>query len=648
MIDQVLNMLIQSSWQILILALIVWPLSRLSKRAYPNFAYILWVVILIKALIPITITLPAPQIPIVEMAPVFTGQFIQANSIESSGNLSVKTILAIMWLTGVVLLTMKLFVSESTHRKKIRHAVPISSEPWFEDMQAELGIRQKITLYVNEHIQSPLMQGLWKVKIYLPLEFNSWTLEEQQSVLAHELTHVRRLDIVTIYLQAAVRTLYFFHPIIWLVNDQIDLEREKICDDAAIELSRTERKVYGDQLFRQLATEPGTKSVPVLAGGFFMSDSSIIKRFRYINEKRGNMRNKLKLYHVILILSVISIAFVIACTSEVESNLVDPGKLSKTTQDSGFVAYDKPPRPAGGYAEIQKNVVYPELARKAGIGGTTIIQVIVDTQGKAGGAEILRSAGDESLDSAAVRAVLKTVWIPAQLKDSPVSVRIAIPVVFKLKNGDSDSSVSSTKPAGQIDWNKSPRPVSWKTISQNVVYPETARRDGITGTLTMQFTIDEKGNLIDPVVKNGPKHEALKKAAIFALRSTKWTPAEQDGNPVSATMEMGISFGSADKQNQTQKIANGLRPLDRLGNVPVTIKGPDAEEKASDISFKIYINSDGLFESISGSISYSDEDVIVDKKALDRWMKSKWEAVPKEDRLEGQWIEVPLEFTFVD
>ena len=99
MVDQILDMLMQSSWQILMLSLIVWPLSRLSKKAYPNFAYILWVVILVKALIPINIILPTQQLPIVELAPVFSGQFIQTASIESSWSLSIKTILAIVWLT---------------------------------------------------------------------------------------------------------------------------------------------------------------------------------------------------------------------------------------------------------------------------------------------------------------------------------------------------------------------------------------------------------------------------------------------------------------------------------------------------------------------------------------------------------------------
>ncbi len=439
MFDQILSMLIQSSWQILILAAIVWPLSRLSKKAYPNFAYILWVIILIKALIPINITMPVQQLPMVALAPVFTGQFIQSSVDNSAGVLSVATILTLIWFTCVILLTLRLIGSEYTHRKRMQKAVAITPETWFEGMKEELGIKKKITIYVDEHIQSPLMQGIWRTKIYLPVDFTRWSLQEQQSVLAHELTHVKRLDIITIYLQAAVRTLYFFHPIIWLVNDQIDLEREKICDDEAIELSRTERKVYGDQLFRQLATEQGTNPTPVLAGGFFMSDSSIVKRFRYIKEKRGEMKNKLKIHHVLIILSVISLAFLIMCNSESPKGTIEPIGLEKTstTQESDdFQAYDKPPEPKGGYTAIQKNVHYPELARKAGIDGTTILQVIINKLGVAHDPEILRSSGNESLDSAAVNAAILTEWIPAQIRGEAVSVKISIPIVFRLKTDD--------------------------------------------------------------------------------------------------------------------------------------------------------------------------------------------------------------------
>ncbi|MBT3228721.1 MAG: TonB family protein [Candidatus Marinimicrobia bacterium] len=651
MVDQLINILLQSSWQILILSIIVWPLSRLSIRSYPNFAYILWVVILVKALIPINITLPSQQIPVAVFSPVITGEFIQGTVVASASNFSINTLIAMIWLIGVLFLAVKLMVSEISHRKRLGMAEVLEPESWFHSMKADLGIKQEIHLYVHERIHSPLMQGLWNVRIYLPQEYKSWTLAEKQSVIAHELTHIRRLDIVIIYLQAIVKTLYFFHPVIWLVNDQIDLEREKICDDEAIELSTTDRRAYGDQLFRQLSTEEGQKSVPVLAGGFFMSDSSIIKRFRYIKEKRGDMNGKLKYYHVMLILVVTSLAVLIACNSEVPQSTTEPTGLEKApalNENEVFQAYDVPPQPVGGYAAIQENVKYPELARESGIGGTTIVQVTINAQGKAGNSLVLRSAGDESLDAAAVNAAMATEWIPAQQEGSPVGVRISIPIVFKLKEGGSDHSVSSATATGKRDWDVSPRPENWKAIGENIIYPEQAKQDGVTGTLTMQFTIDERGTLLSPIVRSGPDHAALKAAAIVALKSTKWLPAEKDGQPIAATMEMGIGFGTEEEQNKTQKIANGVRPLDRLGKVPVTIKGPNAAARAEDISFKIYINSDGLFEGISGSLSTNDEGVEVDQKALDMWMKSNWEAVPKTDRLEGQWIDVPLEFTFID
>ena len=648
MIDQLISILIQSSWQILVLSLIVWPLSRLSIKAYPNFAYILWVVILIKALIPVNFTLPSQQVPVVMLSPVFTGEFIQEAAVSSTSSLSVNTILATLWGLGVLFLGVKLFLSEFAHRKRMRVAQELSADNWFEDMKTDLGLKRQIRLYSSENIQSPLMQGLWKVRIYLPQEYQSWTLDEKQSILAHELTHVRRLDILVIYLQALVRALYFFHPVIWLVNDQIDLEREKICDDEAIHLSKTERKAYGDQLFKQLSADTGTQKVPVLAGGFFMSDNSIIKRFRYIKEKRGDMNGKLRFYHVLLILVVVSFAVIIACSTEQNPSLMDPPGLAKETTDEGIVAYDSPPSPVGGYAVVQDHVIYPDLAREAGIGGTTIVQVAVNESGEAVNPEVLRSSGNVSLDAAAMNAATVTSWTPAMKDGSPVRVKIALPVVFRLKIGGEDHSITTANTIGKRDWDVPPRPQDWKAISENIIYPEQAKKEGVTGTLTMQFTIDAKGNLIDPVVKSGPDHEALKQAAIVALKSTVWIPASKDGEPISAIMEMGIGFGTEDEQNKTQKVANGLRPIDRLGKVPVTIKGPNAEEKAKDVSFKIYINSDGIFESISGSVSTTDGDIDVDKKALDRWMRTKWEAVTKGDKLEGQWIEVPLEYTFID
>lgn len=98
-----------------------------------------------------------------------------------------------------------------------------------------------------------------------------------------------------------------------------------------------------------------------------------------------------------------------------------------------FVPYDEPPTPIGGFAAIQRNLKYPEIARKAGVEGKVLVHVRVDKKGNVISTKILQSLGNNGCDEAAVEAIKKVKWKPAYQRDKPVTVWIAIPVVFKLK-----------------------------------------------------------------------------------------------------------------------------------------------------------------------------------------------------------------------
>ena len=91
-----------------------------------------------------------------------------------------------------------------------------------------------------------------------------------------------------------------------------------------------------------------------------------------------------------------------------------------------------------------------------------------------------------------------------------------------------------------------------------------------------------------------------------------------------------------------------MRPINKVGKVPVTIKGANAREFSKSLHYKIRINAGGEFEAIQGSGATTEERVEIDHEALDQWMETKWEAVSKEDKLVAQWIDIPLEFTFID
>ena len=99
-----------------------------------------------------------------------------------------------------------------------------------------------------------------------------------------------------------------------------------------------------------------------------------------------------------------------------------------------FIAYDEPPEPMGGYAEIQKNVVYPEIAREAGIEGTVIVQARIGKDGTVKDTKILKGIPKTGLDEAAMDAIRTVKWKPAYQRDKPVTVWISVPVVFRLKS----------------------------------------------------------------------------------------------------------------------------------------------------------------------------------------------------------------------
>ena len=76
---------------------------------------------------------------------------------------------------------------------------------------------------------------------------------------------------------------------------------------------------------------------------------------------------------------------------------------------------------------------YPEMARKAGIEGRVIVQVIVDENGNVvpGSAKIVMST-NEIFNQAAIAAAYKCKFKPGKMGDRTVRVYVQIPFTFKL------------------------------------------------------------------------------------------------------------------------------------------------------------------------------------------------------------------------
>ena len=78
-------------------------------------------------------------------------------------------------------------------------------------------------------------------------------------------------------------------------------------------------------------------------------------------------------------------------------------------------------------------------------------------------------------------------------------------------------------------------------LQERVEYPEFARRAGIEGQVVVQFVVDERGNVVDPVVLRSP-NELLSEAALKAVRESRFTPGQQRGRPVKVRFAVPVTF----------------------------------------------------------------------------------------------------------
>jgi len=74
---------------------------------------------------------------------------------------------------------------------------------------------------------------------------------------------------------------------------------------------------------------------------------------------------------------------------------------------------------------------YPIFAKKAGVQGMVVINVIIDEKGNVEKAEVFKSI--PMLDDAALAAAKKCKFKPAKQMDKYVKVRMSIPFTFKLR-----------------------------------------------------------------------------------------------------------------------------------------------------------------------------------------------------------------------
>jgi len=207
-----------------------------------------------------------------------------------------------------------------------------------------------------------------------------------------------------------------------------------------------------------------------------------------------------------------------------------PTEETKGLADTVYTMAEEMPNLIGGMESLQKNIHYPEEAKKAGTQGKVFVSLTIDESGKVIQADIMKSV-DKYLDAAALEAVSKISFTPAKKAGKPAKSRMLLPIDFKL---DGENHVQTDE--------SQPFPIGgMEAIMKNVKYPEKAKKANTQGKVIVRAVVDKNGNVVETkiLLSVSPECDA---AASKAVKSVKFTPGKKDGKAVRTEVVIPIMF----------------------------------------------------------------------------------------------------------
>ena len=225
--------LVNFLWQGSLLGLLAWAVLSLARRRSPQVRYGLACLFMLLCLVlPIASILaqgPAPA------ALATSSRLLLA--LQRQLHPWLPAILA-LWTVGAAAFALRaLGCGLWLHRlgKRARRVLDGPGHELLQRLKKRSGIARPVRLLEAREVRGPFTTGVFRPAIFLPLGFFA-SLEPLalEAVLAHELAHIRRLDVFVIGLQTAVETLLFYHPVTWWLSRRVHAEREHCCDAAAI------------------------------------------------------------------------------------------------------------------------------------------------------------------------------------------------------------------------------------------------------------------------------------------------------------------------------------------------------------------------------------------------------------------------------
>ena len=239
----------------------------LRKRVRAIFRYCVWLLVLVKLILPPMLSLPTgigywagdhlpASLPISHRVFNMVGFEHTGPSSEVAGArpsedlagndpamapadsamtpLTWQAVLFVLWLAGV-----SAFLAVLVQRIRFVRGLAAASRPagdelpgLLEQCRRQMAVRRAVRLQLSETVPGPAVCGLLRPTVLLPTSLvEKLSPEGLRATLIHELAHIKRGDLWVNSVQTLLQVIYFYNPFVWFANSVI----RKVCEEAVDE-----------------------------------------------------------------------------------------------------------------------------------------------------------------------------------------------------------------------------------------------------------------------------------------------------------------------------------------------------------------------------------------------------------------------------
>ncbi|MDX1671415.1 MAG: M56 family metallopeptidase [Balneolaceae bacterium] len=375
------------------------------------------------------------------------------------------------------------------------------------------------SLFHSTEVSVPFTYGWLHPVVVIPSDIVTDTNRLNMAV-RHELLHIDRHDYPLKTVTELIKMLFWFHPLLHLLDRQITEYREISCDGAVLTDVSISRKAYASLLF-----ELAPRDVHDLQAAVSMAvkSSTLKKRIQQMNLFRYNQTSTIR--SIMLSAGVALMAVLFISCSDLTTDGITKSEIETVQQDiaTDTDSSQKPLYVINGEILEEQNRTIMARIKHEYIRNIEVLK----------GQQAINRYGDKGKNGVVIMEVVDREAALSDLK-SPEEMQQS--AVKKSSDGGDYFVVVEKMPhlkGGLSD------------LYECIDYPEDAQQAGIEGRVIVQFIVNEQGDVENPKVVRGIGGGADEES-LRCVEQAEFEPGMQRGEPVRVQYSLPVVFKLGD------------------------------------------------------------------------------------------------------